>query len=353
MSTITNLSPSTSNLQGPEKILGQKANYHNAAGDKVFIIPVETFIEKTGTNKFQRNTKSRVKKMAPKFNLWASNYTEVSAVYTEKELVGIANDSQITISSSTLDKSDAHTRCEYWSQEIDADRRINVPEMVTLTVREVKTFDEYRKEYDSKDSQDSVDGSSDKIYGAFRAIGYEPSSNKLKSGGIGTALRSAYPGDSKSALDKVSYFKDELVTLDKLGAFKMNDKDLNFQVMWGVLLIALKYYSTPNEIRQRLITGIKYLIDYDRKETLNGGPDWHGFDAIAMEFTVGADMVSQGAHRRSGFKEVKEQMDMMLYFIEKYMNKETIKRNKGYKPANANGKMNEFLEALETIQPAP
>ena len=353
MSTITNLSAPASNLQGPEKIFGQKANYRNAAGDYVFILPVEDFIHKTDTNVLQRNTKARVKKMIPKFNLWAANYTEVSAVYTTHELIGVVGDAQITIPSNKVDKSDAHTRSEYWSQEIDADRRVNVPEMVTLTVREVSTFAEYSKEYNSKDSQDSVDGSSDKIYGAFRAVGFEPVSAKLKSGAIGTALRSAYPGDSKSALDKVSYFKDELATLDKLGAFKMNESNLNFQVMWAVLLVALKYYSSPDGARQRLITGIKYLIDYDKKETLNGGPVWYGFDAIAKEFTDGVDMVSQGAHRRSGFKEVKEQMDMMLYFIEKYMNKETIKRTKGYKPANSAGKMDEFLEALETIQPAP
>lgn len=120
-----------------------------------------------------------------------------------------------------LYKVDGHARTHLWMQN-----ELPPPETVIATVHRVESYDDLLDLYTVFDVQSAAESIYDRVYGAFRQIGLDLRSPRLKHGFIVGALNIALRGATRKDQDKdapelniykaVASFKDELGLLDSV-----------------------------------------------------------------------------------------------------------------------------------------
>jgi hypothetical protein len=354
MTTLTLASAKKPSLY--DKLSAAGCNYKElASGARLYPkVPLSIFSE-LRDNRLQRNHKDRVNKMAKKYSPSVPTLSEVQAVIATTDLTGEYYEVEIDVPAGEESKVNGHTRNEYWTGDKFsklAAQQGHVPEMVSLTVYEVDTWDDYKKLYDSFDSPDAVETSNNKIQSAIRAIGIPVTSKMAMGGKFGTALRHAYPGDDKEPVfTKVAYFADEISDLDRAGGFEPNEKGLKFQALTSAMLAALKVWDKPDSNRQRLLSGISQIVNFDKDRANWSSSEWNGIDAILKEFGSDGTMLPSGVHRSTKYADVDMQLDFIWYWLEIYMNKKTILKTNSFNTKHAKGKYKEFMELLDTMYP--
>lgn len=306
---------------------------------------------KLRTNAIQRDHSKRVKKMKKHFDKRLPTQFDFSAVNVTVPFTGKYQGETIEVKPG-VDLTDGHTRREYALSEED------YPEYITLTVYDVDNWNDYKDFYYSYDATEASEKTNEKIVGACRALNVKLSSSIGLGGGFGSALDIAYPGDRKDdIITKVAYFKKEIEELDAIGLMKPTEGKMKAQTLMAAGLMALKVYGEPPETHARLIGGLQQLGKASLKTPFWGvDPDnWYGMDAIAYQYLEQGDSkdwwIASGVLRSTKFMTIAPQMDFIWYFIEKYMSKKKVKKDRGVKPSNFVGKYEEFTETLLAIQP--
>ncbi len=111
-----------------------------------------------------------------------------------------------------LVKLDGHTRSLLWS-----DGRLPSPESVQVVTYEANDIEEAEELYKQFDSPDATENASDRLSGAFRLHGIQPTSRLLLVGGITSAL-TLMDTARRSVYENVGEWRDELVLLDQIDA---------------------------------------------------------------------------------------------------------------------------------------
>jgi hypothetical protein len=223
-------------------------------------------------------------------------------------------------------------------------------ETLMATVHEVTSGEDYELLYNSYDSSNSVEISSEKIQGAISFLKLNVNSAKVKSGAIGSALSMAYGDWSASAKDRVSTFREEIELLDKVGIFSPAEKGpMGFQVMYALGLMVAKLYNSPAKSNERMISGLQILANSKADSMDYSDTKWDGLTAICHEtFNPGKkNWIPQGMLGATNMASQAPQLDFMLYCFEKYMTAQKLDKAKGFKPANWKGKWNEVAEILD------
>jgi len=283
----------------------------------------------------QRDESLRIKKMAPIFRRGVPTLYNFAAINITEEFDLEVGGDVIPVKPG-MHLCDGHTRRLFFKMYPDA--QPNHP--VIVTVYSVDNAEAYKAIYNAYDSADSVEVVAHKIQGAFRALGIldKVTSPKLKSGGIGTAISIAYPGDHRDSIaDKVSFFKDEILLLDSLNVFSPNDKDLKFQTLWAAGLMLAKMYNTSTDTPTyaRMISFLQGIARIRSDDLQCGDTKWDGLTALLYEvFNPGKkNWIPEGALRKTSFATIDAQMNFFLYcMIELYMNDKKLDKTKGFKP---------------------
>jgi hypothetical protein len=304
------------------------------------------------THKLQRDHARRWKKMVKHFRKQLPTLYNFSILKITKSITGTVNGEEITVDQG-FDMVDGHTR----RHDIQVSLRTgenSYPSEVPVMVYEINSFKEYKDLYDSFDSIDATDKSSDKIIGALRLLDIILDSNTGRSGGFGTALSIAYPGDSKDdVLKKVAYFKDEIQCMDSIGLFNPESKEFKSQCLIAAGLMALKYYNKPDTSRARIIGGLTRIAKAKKNMLDHSDPkSWYGLDCIEYEFlTEPGKWISKDLHRKTSYTAVDDQMNFFWYCLENYMSKTTISKHNGVKKSSFKGKYTKYRDGLLATQP--
>lgn len=118
----------------------------------------------------------------------------------------------------SLVKLDGHTRAFMWASNI-----VPQPKQIEVHVMEVASLDEAAELYKTFDSQEALERTRDKVYGAMRGLRFEPKSGLVKAAAFNSALRIAYSsifggkkGHGATAYDFVAELLIEIAALDNL-----------------------------------------------------------------------------------------------------------------------------------------
>jgi len=125
--------------------------------------------------------------------------------------------------SGKLVKLDGHTRALLWKR-----KELDRPKAVEVSIVPAKSMDEVKELYTHYDNIGAVEIATDKVSGAFREINFQPKSTLLKTGRIGSALRTAMVGvGGWSAREQdfnvyraINEFACEILALDDLNLGK-------------------------------------------------------------------------------------------------------------------------------------
>jgi len=304
------------------------------------------------THQLQRDHKRRLRKMQKHFRKQLPTLYNFSILHITKTISGTVNGEDITIEPG-FDMVDGHTRREDILQSLKKGEN-TYPDNVPVMVYEVDNFKEYKDIYYSFDSSDATEKTNEKIAGACRALGLTLNQVTGRSGGFGTALDIAYPGDSKDdILTKVAYFKDEIIELDSIGLFNPKDSILKSQCIMALGLMSLKYYSKPDSSKARLIGGLSRLANAKKNTLDHGDPKWwYGLDCIEYEFfTEPGKWIPAEYHRKTSYSAIEPQMNFFWYCIENYMLSTKISKTGGVKTPSFKGKYQKYRDALLATQP--
>lgn len=303
------------------------------------------------THQLQRDHMARLRKMQKHFRKQLPTLYNFHVAHITKPILGTVNGEEVRVEPG-FDMLDGHTRRADIIFSLKKGEN-NYPAEVPVMIYEIDNFKDYKELYYSFDSSDSVETTNQKIVGACRAIGIVLDSTTGRSGGFGTALNIAYPGDPKDdVLVKVAYFKDEIADLDAIGLFKPESKEFKSQCLFAVGLMALKYYHTPDSSRTRIIAGLTRLAKA-KKITLDLSADkWYGLDCIEYEFlSEPGKWIPKEYHRKTSFTAVEPQMNFFWYCIENYMTKNAVSKDGGVKSNMFKGKYKKYKDALLATQP--
>lgn len=298
----------------------------------------------------QRDETQRIKKMIPIFRRRVPTLYNFAVINVTTQFDIDLGDTVVTVEPG-MRMCDGHTRNLFF--KMYPDEQPTHP--VLVTVYTVDTAADYAAIYNAYDSPDSVETTAHKIQGAFRVLGIldKVTSPKLKTGGIGTAINIAYPGDSRDpTIEKVAYFKDEILLLDALNVFSPTDSDLKFQTLWASALMLAKMYSGDSNTATyaRMISFLQGIARIGSDDLMCGDNKWDGLTALLFEvFNPGKKgWISEGMLRKTSFATVAPQMNFFLYcMIELYMNDKKLDKTKGFKQSFWN---NYTTDADETAQ---
>lgn len=239
-------------------------------------------------------------------------------------------------------KADRHTTAEYWKKFPDT-----IPNFdITVDVIQVDNAELYKAVYDSYNSMESVDNSSNKIQGGLRILGMRDkvTSNVVRNGSFGSALNIAYTESkdrdrSDDIIEKLSYFRDEIIWLDSMGAFNMSATELRFQTMYASLLMFTKRYLTKDTTSDNYIKlekAVRTICQMPDKESLkHSDKKWDGVTALLYEVFNNGEKgwVPTDALRKTSFATVNPQMSFFLYcLIEMTMQDKLYDYRRGFKP---------------------
>jgi len=209
---------------------------------------------------------------------------------------------------------------------------------VMAVVIDINDSDSLLKEYFGIDNSLATESSTDKMRGAIKSLEMNVVSNKAKSGGFGTALTAAYPGDSKlEPIVKVSYFRNEILLLDKANLWLTAESDLQTQHFYCASLIAAKLYTTNGkEQRDKFLDVMKNLTTLDRYKIKTEKPKWSGVTALIHQLTNPFDKhwYPDHEHKKTGLSSWKPVIGFLLYCFELAMLDKHIDHVKGFKPSN-------------------
>ncbi len=240
--------------------------------------------------------------------------------------------------------ANGNTRCE--SMRLG---KISIPTSVVLMVYDIDDEQSYMNEYFAIDNEAATEKSADKIRGALKFLGMPLSSRKGSAGGFGSALNNAYPLDPKdTALEKVAYFRDEILMLDQAGIFNPTEKGLAKQHFYGACLLGAKLYGKP------AVTALKYSqtltqlsrLDFESLETNKA--KWNGVTAIIYEtvFNGRKNWVPEEFMGSTKFASVEPVFDFYLYCLEMAMTDKLLDNKKGFKPSNWKGYYEDAMAEL-------
>ena len=209
---------------------------------------------------------------------------------------------------------------------------------VVVAIIDINEPDDLLREYFGIDNQAATESSSDKMRGAIKTLGMNLISNKAKSGGFGTAMNAAYPGDSKlEPIVKLSYFRNEIILLDKANLWMTSETELQTQHFYCASFIAAKIYTTNGfEQREKFLHVMKNLTSLDKYKVKRDTPKWSGVTALIHQLTDHTDKewYPIHEHKRTGLSSWKPVIGFLLYCIELAMLDKHIDHVKGFKPSN-------------------
>jgi hypothetical protein len=250
--------------------------------------------------------------------------------------LGDQSGSEIVTVQPGIYMCDGHTRRLFY--KLNPEQKPN--HQVIVHVYTVDNAKDYVSIYNAYDSPDSVETSSNKVTGAFRAVGIldKIASPTLKRGGVGSAINLAYPFDNRDPIiNKVAYFKDELLLLDRIGVFTPSDNSLKFQTLWASALIFAKLYAgdSNSDTYLRLLAFLEGVARIRSDDLSYGENKWDGLTAMLYElfFPGKKKWIPEGMHRKTSYSTVQPQMNFMLYcMIELYMNDKKLCKQYGFRP---------------------
>jgi len=292
-----------------------------------------------------RDEKRRIPKMRKILQNWLPTHDEIAIFRVTKDIeVTVEEGEKIPVAAGSY-LGNGNTRRECYSQYPDEAPTTDL----VATIYDVSSEIEFTKFYYSYDSTDSAESGAQKIQGAIRLLGMNVSSTVAKNGGFRTALDIAHPNPKASVIEKVSYFKEEIQLLDRVGIFSHMDKDLKFQAMYAMCLMAAKYWNSPTDQYDRMVAGLQNLASAKADEMNLAGDRWDGLTCIQVLYFTNGQMkqwVEPGFLRKTSFATVKPQMDFLLYCFELYMLKQKINKSKGFNSRPQDGLYDTIMEQL-------
>lgn len=292
-----------------------------------------------------RDEKRRIPKMRKILQNWLPTHDEIAIFRVTKDIEVTVEEGEKIPVAAGLYLGNGNTRRECYSQYPDEAPTTDL----VATIYDVSSEIEFTKFYYSYDSTDSAESGAQKIQGAIRLLGMNVSSTVAKNGGFRTALDIAHPNHRASVIEKVSYFKEEIQLLDRVGIFSHMDKDLKFQAMYAMCLMAAKYWNSPTDQYDRMVAGLQNLASAKADELNLAGDRWDGLTCIQVLYFTNGQMkqwVEPGFLRKTSFATVKPQMDFLLYCFELYMLKQKINKSKGFNSRPQDGLYDTIMEQL-------
>ena len=290
-----------------------------------------------------RNEERRIPKMRKILQNWMPTHDEIAIFRVIKDIEVTVDEGETIPVTAGLYLGNGNTRRAYYSKYPDEAPTTDL----VATIYDVNSESEFTKFYYSYDSTDSAESGAQKIQGAIRLLGMNVSSTVAKNGSFRSALDIAHPNPKASVIEKVSYFKEEIQLLDRVGIFSTMDGGLKFQAMYAMCLIASKYWSSPSDQHDRMVAGLQTLTASKPDEMNNSGDRWDGIHCIQVQyFTEMRNWVEKGFLRKTSFATVKPQMDFLLYCFELYMTKTKIHKGKGFNSRPQDGLYDTIMEQL-------
>jgi len=290
-----------------------------------------------------RDEKRRIPKMRKILQDWLPTHDEIAIFRVTKDIeVTVEEGEKVPVKAGDY-LGNGNTRRKYYAMYPQ-----EAPETdLVATVYDVHSEKEFIKFYYSYDSTESAESGAQKIQGAIRLLGMNVSSTVAKNGGFRSALDIAHPNPKASVIEKVSYFKEEIQLLDRVGIFSHMDKDLKFQAMYAMCLMAAKYWSSPSDQYDRMVAGLQTLAAAKADEMNLSGDRWDGLTCIEVQyFTEMKNWVEKGFLRKTSFATVKPQLDFLLYCFELYMLKQKINKSKGFNSRPQDNLYDTIMEQL-------
>jgi len=285
----------------------------------------------------QRDTDLRLKTMENEFKLGlAPLYTNFSGIEVTKRFKGSFHGAPITVEKGFY-KANGHTRSLFWEKNPDYIPDHGIMVNIYENVEDFATFEAI---YNCYDNQKSVNNAANKIQGALRILGMRDkvTSNVVRKGAFGSALLLAYPGDpTDDVIEKVAYFRDEIIFLDQLGAFNANANQLRFQSLYTALLMFTKQFltkDTSSENYIKLFDAIRKISSIEKEDFISSDKKWDGVTAMLYEIFNECEKgwIPEGMLRKTSWATVSPQVSFFLYcLIELWMNDKKLDRTKGFK----------------------
>jgi len=299
----------------------------------------------------QRDEKKRLHKRLKDFRKKLPSLYHFSIANVKKHISGTYEGELIDVQPGVY-MVDGHTRVLDMKQSLKKGEK-NYPDEVMASVYDITDWETFKELYYSFDNPNATEKNNEKIVAACDALGIFLTSTTGRSGGFGTALNIAYPGNpTDEVLSKVAYFKDEIITLDEIGLFNPKSGLLKSQCLMAAALEALKYYNQPDTTRARIIGGLTEIAKATNK-TLDFGDDyWYGIDMIKYEFLVApGTWIGAELHRKTSYAALDKQMDFFWYCIERYMNKKKVSKDGGVKTPSFKDKHIKYQDLILAANP--
>ena len=318
--------------------------------ESTFVIPAlsrEILMDETllPTIPINRAIKHRLGTMKKIFQNWIPSHDNYAIVKVTQR-IGIdlgSNDETLTIEPGFY-LTDGNTR--RLAYRIHPDLMPATP-AVTAMMYSVSTAAQLKQLYYSYDSADSVETSAAKLSGVVGGLKLNVTSRRARTGGFVSALNIAYPSDEKDLFVKVRYFRDEIELLDRLGIFDC-DRAINSQTLIAACLMFAKYYSEPQDVRERMITALRDIAEA-RSDNLNtSGDKWTGITCLLYQAFHPSDKkwVPADQMRKTNFASITPQMNFFLWCFDAYMNGKRYDKVKGIKHSFFEGKYEDWQENM-------
>ena len=286
-----------------------------------------------------RPVESRVNRMNKHFVKNVKSIHNFTVFWVKNDLTVKINGEDILVETGWY-VADGNTRILSNKQLNDPNHKSTVgynPKHNVITkIVEIETAKLFLEEYYSIDNSAATENNGDLIRGAMGMLGIKMVSKKGKAGTFGSAINNAYPGDNTSPiLDKVAYFRKELLLLDQCGVFNTTEVDLQTQHFICAALMSAKLYSEPSSQRDRLIVLLKDIsrMDFDNLKT--NKDKWNGMTYLiyqAVKPNKHVNIYDVEYHRSTKFASWNPVVGFMLWCIENYMNDKLIAK-KGVRPS--------------------
>lgn len=325
-----NNAPETSTFKSLEELGIETVSTGHEGRSVIPQLPRKYYMNKNllPTIPINRDERRRIKKMSKILKKWIPTHDEIAIFKVTKAFSYIFDDGRTIEIKPGYYLGNGNTRREFYGEYPDDAPTTNL----IATVYEIDSQEKFDSHFDSYDSQDSVMNGAQYIQGAIRLLGMNVSSTLAKNGAFRSALDIAHPDPKAKILDKVCFFKNEIELLDRVGIFSHMDKQLKFQAMYAMCLIAAKYWSSPSDQYDRMVAGLQNLVSARSDELNMSGDRWDGLTCIQVQyfFETTKSWVEQGYLRKTSFATVTPQLDFLLYCFELYMTKQKIDKQKGF-----------------------
>ena len=224
-------------------------------------------------------------------------------------------------------RNDGNTRALNWEKQ-GSDF---LPKKLVAIIYDYEDLEEIRKSYDCFDSAESTEKNQQKVYGILTGFyDYSPVSEKLTQGQIISGMNKACHFAKPSAWNQTTVNSTELLR-DELSYWMINgclpslDRLMTKKERWNQPFIAapllrLRHYGPQN---QKLLNAWR-LIEQGAGNTYSA--EWDGITHITEEWKTGTFFKDVTICRDSRWDNMDRTVSYILYWIDKYMNDETLTR---------------------------